>query len=145
MGGAYRHTQIGYVIGAGLSAAAALTAYLALATFHWIPLVFLVLFLAMLVQFATLTTAVDGGVFECSFGPGLIRRRIALRDVRDVAVVRNPWYYGWGIRLTPHGWLWNVSGTRGVELRLTSGRRFRVGSDEPETLAAAIRRDLGAG
>jgi len=98
-------------------------------------------FLAVL--FSTLTASVRQGVLECWFGPGLIRRRVALRDVESIEVVRNPWSRGWGIRSIPSGWLWNVSGTRAVELRLRGGRRFRVGSDEPERLAAAIRSQLG--
>ena len=58
--------------------------------------------------------------------------------------VRNPWYCGWGIRLGPTGWLWNVSGFDAVELTLTDGRRFRVGSDEPGQLVAALTRVKGA-
>jgi hypothetical protein len=48
-------------------------------------------------------------------------------------------FYGWGIRWIPGGWLWNVSGLDGVELVLVNNRRFRVGTDEPEQLAAAIQ------
>jgi hypothetical protein len=59
--------------------------------------------------------------------------------------VRTPWYYGWGIRLTPYGWLWNVSGTGGVELRFEDGGRFRVGSDEPDRLADAIHLRMVSG
>jgi len=36
-------------------------------------------------------------------------------------------------------WLWNISGLDGVELALVSGRRFRIGTDEPKQLAAAIQ------
>jgi hypothetical protein len=43
-----------------------------------------------------------------------------------------------GIRLSPGGVLWNVSGLDAVELSLDGGRRFRVGTDEPRALAAAI-------
>jgi hypothetical protein len=53
--------------------------------------------------------------------------------------VRNPWYYGWGIRITPDGLLYNVSGTRAVEITLTDGSKLRLGTDEPEALCQAIR------
>jgi hypothetical protein len=46
-------------------------------------------------------------------------------------VVKTPWYYGWGSRLPQTGWLWNVSGLDGVKVQFDDGRRFRVGSDEP--------------
>jgi len=35
--------------------------------------------------------------------------------------------------------LYDVAGTRAVEIRLRSGERFRFGTDEPEKLIAAIR------
>ena len=73
------------------------------------------------------------------FGLGIIRRTIALADVTGCTVVRNPWWYGWGIRLIPHGWMWNVAGLDAVELQFRTGRRFRIGTDDPEGLAAAIR------
>ena len=53
--------------------------------------------------------------------------------------MRNLWYYGWGIRYTPHGWLFNVSGLDAVELELKNGRTWRVGTDEPVELLAAIQ------
>jgi hypothetical protein len=60
--------------------------------------------------------------------------------------VRNKWWYGWGIRLTPHGWLFNVGGLDAVELELASGRKFRIGTDEPQGLLNAIRTAMvGAG
>ena len=89
------------------------------------------------VLFAALTIEVAEGVLKVSFGPGIIGKmvRIAIEACR---VVKNPWYYGWGLRLTPHGWLYNVSGTKGAEITLKSGRTFRLGSDEPEMLCQAI-------
>ena len=38
------------------------------------------------------------------------------------------------------GWLYNVSGRRAVELELPGGRTFTIGTDEPDTLLAAIER-----
>jgi len=52
--------------------------------------------------------------------------------------VTNPWWYGWGIHLTPSGWLYNVGGARAVQLDLHNGRSLRVGTDEPERLCEAI-------
>ena len=48
-------------------------------------------------------------------------------------------YLGWGIRYTPWaGWAINLSGARGVQLRLASGRRVLLGTPNPEALADAI-------
>jgi len=57
--------------------------------------------------------------------------------------VRNKWWYGLGIRLTPHGWLYNVSGLDAIEIVRRSGKTFRVGTDEPKALAAALRAARG--
>jgi hypothetical protein len=59
-------------------------------------------------------------------------------------VAKTPWYYGWGIRLTPTGWLWNVSGLARVEVQFDDGHRFRVGSDEPNRLAEALLSEMRA-
>jgi len=52
--------------------------------------------------------------------------------------VRNKWWYGLGIRLTPHGWLYIVSGLDAVEIVRISGKKFRVGTDEPQALVTAL-------
>jgi hypothetical protein len=81
----------------------------------------------------------DGGL-TCFFGPGMIRKRIALADIREAQAVHNPWIAGWGIRWMPSRyWLWNVSGRDAVELTLANGNKFRIGTDEPEKLVEAIQ------
>ncbi len=100
---------------------------------------------ALLLCFSTLTTRVREGRLECAFGPGLIRRSIPLPEIRSIAVVRNPWYSGYGIRIGPRGVLWNVAGRDAVELELVSGKVFRIGTDEPAELARALEQGTGAG
>jgi hypothetical protein len=58
-------------------------------------------------------------------------------------VVKNPWYYGWGIRLIPGGWLYNVSGFWAVELQMKNGKRYRIGTDDAEGLAKSLEAALG--
>jgi len=93
--------------------------------------------------FATLTVEVDREAVRLHFGVGLVRKSIPLAHVSAWQAVRNPWYWGWGIRLTPCGVLWNVSGLEAVELALPGGRRFRLGTDEPEALVSAITHSKG--
>jgi len=134
----YEHTQAGIVIIASVGTAAVLAAVAAAVTREPGPAIVALLLLVVLSQTAAMTTRVADGMLEVRMGVGLIGRRIALRDVARVDVVRNSWIWGWGIRWTPRGWLWNVSGTRGIQLTYGNGRRFRIGSDEPERLAAAV-------
>ncbi len=150
----YRHTQIGHVIRWSMRASA-LISFVALwfagrsgeldaRSEQTIAAVALVLFFAMSVLFGSLTVIVDDERVVARFGPGPLRFRYALADVRAARAVRNAWWHGWGIRLTPHGWLFNVSGLDAVELELKNGRRVRIGTDQPrelvEALAAALRR-----
>ena len=135
----YRHTQIGYLIIGLLGVGIAAVGYAAVTTSGGALMPVLLLLGAVLFLAPTLTTVVAGGVLEVFFGPGLIRRHINLNDIREVRIVTNPWYCGWGISWIGRGWLWNASGWRAVELELGDGRRFRVGSDEPEALAQALR------
>jgi hypothetical protein len=57
--------------------------------------------------------------------------------------VKNQWWWGWGIRLIPGGWLYNVSGLDAVELKMKNGRVYRIGTDEPRKLAEFIQAKLG--
>jgi hypothetical protein len=65
---------------------------------------------------------------------------VAVADIRRAAAIRTSPLWGWGLRLTPRGWLWNVSGLDAVEFEMTNGSRFAVGTDEPRALIAALQR-----
>ena len=139
----YRHTQFGTVIvvtTAAIIPLAALPAWLAgIATAAWLILGSMVVVLAL---FASLTVEIDAEHLRIRFGIGLIRKRFPLDQIDTCRPVTNPWIYGWGIRLTPHGWLYNVSGQEAVELKMKSGKTCRIGTDEPEVLTAALQEAL---
>jgi hypothetical protein len=93
-------------------------------------------------MFARLTVAVDAGTLQVSFAPGWPRWRWPLREFASARPVRNSWLAGWGIHWMPGFpgyWVINVSGFAAVEFRLRNGRRYRVGTDDPEGLLAALR------
>lgn len=97
---------------------------------------------ALMTTFGWLTVRVSDEGVNLRFGIGLVRRCIPYERIRAVSEVRNRWWYGWGIRLTPHGWLWNIAGLDAVELELASGKRFRIGSADPRGLRKAISAHL---
>lgn len=135
----YRSTQFGFAIVATVGAALLLVAAIGVQTgWHPVSAVVLVVLTGVLLLFWSLTIEVDQMQLRCFFGPGLIRRDIPLHEIVSARAVRNRWYYGWGIRLTPHGWMFNVSGLEAVELGLASGRRFRIGTDRPGEVVAAL-------
>lgn len=138
----YKHTQIGYAVLAPLLAGLwGLLAGILAAGPHPVLLALSAVLLACIVAFATLTVEVRDGALSWRFGLGVGRKSIVLSHIETAVPVRNVWSYGWGIRLTPHGWLYNVSGLGAVEIVLRSGERFRLGSDEPEALAVGVWRE----
>lgn len=93
----------------------------------------------VMVVFSSLTVEVHPSTLVFWFGPGLLRKTVPMGEIAAVEPVRNPWYYGIGLRLTPRGMLYNVSGLSAVEITRRGGHRFRLGTDEPERLCEAIR------
>ena len=136
----YRRTQVGTVTVVAVGGSVVLLALIGAKTgWHPVTVAVMVLLVAALGMFCCLTVEIDGRQLRCFFGPGLIRRTIAVHEIVAARPVRNPWYYGWGIRLTPSGWMFNVSGLDAVELSLASGARFRIGTDRPGEVMVALR------
>ena len=145
----YEHDQFAAITlgGLGLGAAICVVVFLSLPTGEGklATLVALAFLGACMLMFHSLHVEVGGGEVLARFGFGPIRRRIPLDEIRAVRPVRNAWWYGWGIRMVPGGWMFNVSGLDAVELELDRGRKFRIGTDEPRKLADAIERARAAG
>lgn len=140
----YRHTQIGY-----LTLIVVLVAALGIVVslpneVRRVSLGVAALLLIIAVLFSTLTVEVGDGELRFHFGPGFWTKRVALTDVTAATPTQSSWWEGWGIRFTFRGMLYNVSGTDAVEIELRSGRSFRIGTDEPEVLAQAIRTAMSA-
>jgi trehalose utilization protein len=110
------------------------------------PMIFmLIVVLAVAVVFHSLTTEVDGNGLRWYFGPGLWTYRLAFEEILNVAVVRNHWWNGFGIRTAPGFRLYNVSGLDAVELQLKSGDIRHIDTDDPDGLAAALKAALRGG
>jgi hypothetical protein len=109
---------------------------------RWVPLAVGLILALTAWLFGSLTVTIDEEKIVAAFGPGWPHKAVPLAQVRGVRQVRNSWWYGWGIRITPHGWLYNVSGLDAVELELLGGRSLRIGTDEPERLVVAIEAAL---
>ena len=134
----YRHTQVGY----WMFVVSVVLALVIAARAQSLTMFGVMCFITTLASalFGTLTTVVDSGSVVVQFGPlGLIHDRFEVADITSARVVRNSPLYGIGMRYIPHGRLWNVWGLDAVELQLRNGTRFRIGTDEPQALLAALR------
>ncbi len=135
----YQSTQFGTLVALILFFTILMTAMVGYSS-GWHPVILVVgmIMIAVLVIFRSLTIEIDSSELRCYFGDGLIWRRIPLADISDAVAVRNKWYYGWGVRFIPSGWMFNVSGLDAVELTFVSGKRFRIGTDRPKEVIEAL-------
>ncbi len=138
----YEHTQRGALIIAAV-AAVILIIIASMLVFGpvWVTVIVAGVMILALAMFSTLTVSVQQDALRIWFGPiRLIRKSWPISEISSVTTVTNRWYYGWGIRWTPTGPLYNVAGLKAVEITLVSGKMFRIGTDEPEELKRAIEK-----
>ncbi|MCD4668905.1 MAG: hypothetical protein K8S14_00510 [Actinomycetia bacterium] len=138
----YRHTQIGWLVLVLLGIGILLTGYFGFLYLNWTALSVFGVFVICIILFASLSVIVNDKSIEIRFGVGLIKKKFNLGEIELCTVVRNCWWYGWGIRKIPKGWLFNVSGLDAVELTMRNGKVYRIGTDEPQKLGKFIQGNL---
>ena len=142
----YEHRQVGWVtvvalfaIGVLICIAAAISAPSERSlSFSLVPILLVVAAL-----FSTLTVRVTERHLMWFFGAPGIGRRIALGEITSIRAIETSIFEGWGIHLTWHGWVWNVSGFNAVQIVLRSGTRFAVGTPEPQAVIDAVQSARG--
>lgn len=139
----YEHTQIGYLMIAALAVGLLSIMYsIAVYSFDWNFLIVLIILGVCLAIFPTLKVMIAEDVMEIRFGIGIIRKKFPIKDIVSYQIVKNPWYYGWGIHLTPRGWLYNVSGSYAVEISMKTGKNYLIGTNAPAELGNAIQQSI---
>ena len=141
----YEHTQIGYLIISVLFAATVFVAITGIIApsdrgVLLIDAIIELILLICAIVFSKLTIKIDEETLQACFGIGLICKKVPLTEIVGCEPIRIRWWYGWGIHLTPYGWLYNVSGLDAVVIRLRNGRKFALGTDDPQALVDAIER-----
>lgn len=137
----YQHTQVGTVILSVVGfAAVGLATLIVTQDISWlVGGTVLGLVALTLTIFYALTVEVTPASIRWYFGWGVWSKEIPLVALRNAESITYPWYYGYGIRYTPEGWLYNVSGTQAVKLTLRNGATLLVGTDDPNGLVRAVR------
>lgn len=103
----------------------------------------IIVFFLVIILFGSLETTVNSRQIKIKFGIGLIKKQIELSEIESIRKVTNKFWYGWGIRLTPHGWLWNIAGYEAVEINFkTDKKSFRIGCKSNTELYSAIKSRL---
>ncbi len=107
-------------------------------------LIVFVLGLCYLIYVLRLVTEVDDEGVSIHFYP-LSRKFIRYSEISScTARVYRPIreYGGWGIKYGPSGKAYNVSGDRGVQLVLNTGKHLLIGSQSSDQLAETINSKL---
>ena len=141
----YRHTQVSRRPVVVVVALLILAAVLTMESLGPVLLIGSLVAIPMLFVFTWLTVVVGAEEVSAAFGRGWPRRAIRHAEIVSVASVRNTWWHGWGIRYISGGSMYNVAGLDAVELVLESGKKFRIGTDQPDELRSAINVRLGIG
>jgi hypothetical protein len=136
--GSYKHTQRGTLILVTMLGLAALFIGLGLTITAGKPLwVSVPILLVCAWLFHSLTIEITDRELRWCFGPGLIRKSIPLAEIVSAEPVRTG--PSWGIHWSPRtGWLYNVSGFDAVAVTLRSGKKFTLGTDEPQALVVRL-------
>jgi hypothetical protein len=101
-----------------------MAAFLPVAAFSWL--------------FSSLTIEVSHDELKWFFGPGFWKKRIGRAEIAGAKAVRTKWWNGWGIRITPQGWLYNVQGLDAVAVTRHNGKTVLIGTDEPDAVLEAL-------
>ena len=104
----------------------------------FVSVMLLFVVLALLFGFAKLTTLIDDRGVAFRFFPFQFKfRRVDWSMLESSEVITyNPVrdYGGWGIRSSSRGKAYNVSGDKGLQLRLKNGKNILIGTQNPKKL-----------
>ena len=137
----YKNTQIGYYLYIIMMAIVGFFLVLLVqSSFNPALAIMMGFIVFILFSFSSLTVEVDEEYVSLRFGYGIYSRDIALDDIDSVEIVRNKWYYGFGIKF----WFWprmiiyNIAGLDAIEIILYNGKIIRIGTNDPVKLSYSI-------
>jgi len=93
----------------------------------------------LVLMMSGLTVTIDDLSIQIRFGSGVFWKTYSLTKITDCRQVRNGWWWGYGVRWYIEGWLYNIAGMDAVEITFNNSKKIRIGTDEPEKLALAIK------
>ena len=93
-----------------------------------------------------LETRIDASGIQFRYPPMVNSwRKIPINDIHSIRVIRYfPWAYGgWGIRLSWHGWAYNVKGNKGIMIKRKSGKQLLIGTQSSQQVQQAVNNLMG--
>lgn len=93
--------------------------------------------------FYGLTITVSDEFIKLRFGIGLIKKKFEIDEIKETRLVKNKWYYGIGIRVIPHGMLYNAHGLKAVEMSFKNKNGIaRIGASDTQELKNEIDKQI---
>jgi len=95
----------------------------------------LTLFLVIFILFYKLKIEIDNEYLKISFGIGIIRKSILLKEIDQNRIIKKEikWFHGMGIRFTPYGTLYNASASTAVGFKIkNTGKGYLIVTKKPE-------------
>ena len=155
MGAEHRYTQIGLITILMILLAGAFTAFMLASGLESTEgqgapvlkvtgLVVAGVFVLLLASFYSFTIQIADGKLNFWFGFGAGRKSFPIAEIRSVEIVKNPWYYLWGIKSIPGGWLYSIApGGRVIELLFKDNRVIQLGTNRPEEVKRSLDEAIG--
>ena len=138
----YKHTQFGVLntlVFGFVGVLIALVLRSKLADGQWLAAVILIsIYLLGIALFYAFTVDISPRYLKFWFGVGWIRKSYILEEIQSSQAVVSPWYYFWGIKSIPGGWLYAIAPGRAVEIVLRNGKKLRLGTNQPKELKEAL-------
>ena len=107
-------------------------------------LILTITLIIVLLMFYRLKIRVDDLGIHVIYGIGLIHIKINPEKVKQVKIVKTPWYYGLGIRFIGRGMLYNIQGSHALEIaysnRKDKDRTVLIGSNDTIALKDFIEK-----
>lgn len=138
----YRHTQYGalmFIVFLITGVLIAVVAVAIIAEGRMLAAVIMILgYLLGLGMFYSSTIEISEEKLKFWFGIGIVRKTFVLSEIQSSKEVDIPWYYFWGVKSIPGGWLWSIAPGTGVEIVLKNGSLVLLGTNQPEKLKQAV-------
>ncbi len=105
---------------------------------------FLVLLFLFLLMYKLTITVNDKSV-SFKMGIGIVSKSYKIEDIKACYPVTNKWILGFGIRWLKNGTLYNVSGTKAIDLHFYNRDSVvRIGTDQPDEISELIQEKIGS-
>ena len=110
-----------------------------------VALIMIALYLLVLALFYALTVQISDGKLKFWFGIGLISKTYSLNEIQSTQEVKDPWYYFWGVKSIPGGWLYAIAPGNALEIVLKNGKIVHLGTNQSKKLKEAMDEAMMAG